>query len=399
MPIAICRACKSYAGKAINYVTDEKKAERITINGLDESRSLSQQFIDTAHLHGKGETYDERKYYHIKFSFEPKDRIKNGGKLDAELAEKITNEYLQNHYKGNEYVLATHIDKEHIHCHAIINAVSFEDGKKIQHSNYDLMEMKDQINDISEQYGVSRFDWKQAVKERRLEQKQERIKEPKLLTQAEKYIKERLGDEWTANSWKDTLRCKIDEAKGVCTSRAELQDYLKNNYNIEMPRNTDKTVSFIHPAVNIKVRGAKLGADYTNKALEQAFEQNIERNISYAKLRYTDEKAGTTGHSTGPNYASNIGDSISKNDPIGSGIDESGECATQADIGRLHKKLSEIRGIDKQFNPDEQRRVDEDNKRDEQQAGKQSKGVTEQQPNIKPKLPVRDKGIDWTHSR
>ena len=28
MPIAICRACKSYAGKAINYITDENKAER-----------------------------------------------------------------------------------------------------------------------------------------------------------------------------------------------------------------------------------------------------------------------------------------------------------------------------------------------------------------------------------
>lgn len=293
MPIAICRACKSYAGKAINYITDENKAERIYTYGLDESRSLPQQFIDTARLFGKGENFDERKYYHLKFSFEAKDRIENGGKLNAELAEKIANEYLQNHYRGNEYVLAIHTDKDHIHAHAIINAVSFEDGKKIQHSNHDLANMKDEINDISEQYGVSRFDWKQAVKDKRKNLKQERTKEPKELTQSEKYIKERCGDEWTVNSWKDTLRAKIDEAKEICSSRSELQEYLKDNYGIDMPRNTKGTVSFNHPAVGVTVRGAKLGADYTSQSLEQAFEKNTERGISYAKLRHTEEISRT----------------------------------------------------------------------------------------------------------
>ena len=293
MPIAICRACKSYAGKAINYVTDEKKAERIYTHGLDESRSLSQQFIDTAKMYDKGEKYEERKYYHLKFSFEPKDRIENGGKLDAELAEKIANEYLQKHYSGNEYVLAIHTDKEHIHAHAIINAVSFENGKKIQHSNRDLANMKDEINDISEKYEISRFDWKQAVKEKRQSLKQERTKEPKELTQAEKYIKERCGDEWTANSWKDTLREKIDEAKEICSSRTELQEYLKENYRIEMPRNTKGTVSFKHPAVDVVVRGAKLGADYTSKAIDESINLNLERGISYAKLRPTEETSRT----------------------------------------------------------------------------------------------------------
>lgn len=289
MPIAICRACKSYAGKAINYITNEKKSERIYTHGLDESRSLSQQFIDTAKLYGKGENFDERKYYHLKFSFEPKDRIENGGKLDAELAEKIANEYLQKHYSGNEYVLAIHTDKEHIHAHAIINAVSFENGKKIQHSNRDLANMKDEINDISEKYEISRFDWKQAVKEKRQSLKQERAKEPKELTQAEKYIRERCGDEWTANSWKDTLRSKIDEAKEICSSRTELQEYLQENYGIEMPRNTKGTVSFKHPAVDVVVRGAKLGADYTAKTIDESMNFNLERGISYAKLRPTEE--------------------------------------------------------------------------------------------------------------
>ena len=111
MPIVICRACKSYAGKAIKYVTDEKKAERVLTYGLDETKSLSKQFINTAKMHGKGEDYNERKYYHIKISFEPKDRIEHGGVLDAALAERISADFLRERYSQNEYVLAVHTDK------------------------------------------------------------------------------------------------------------------------------------------------------------------------------------------------------------------------------------------------------------------------------------------------
>ncbi len=31
-----------------------------------------------------------------------------------------------------EVVVATHLDKEHIHCHFVINSVSFKDGKRLQ---------------------------------------------------------------------------------------------------------------------------------------------------------------------------------------------------------------------------------------------------------------------------
>jgi len=374
MPLVICRACKSYAGKAINYVTEKNKAERITTHGLDESRSFAQQFIDTAALHGKGDSYDERKYYHIKISFEPKDRIENGGKLNAEFAEKIADEYFKKQYGNHEYILATHTDKKHIHCHAIINAVNFENGKKIQHSNKDLADMKDHVNDVAEQYGVSRFDWKEAVKLKRQKAKEERASSAKELTQAEKYIQERHGEEWTSSSWKETLRNKIDEAKGQCTSRAEFEKYLSENYGIEMPRNTNKTVSFKHPAVDETVRGVKLGAEYTAESIDGALNENNERKMSHARLRITEERAdrdiGTAraGADAGTNNKINIGDNISANDAIGSGADESGERGTQTSVSELREKLQEIRGLDAQFNPAEQRRATEAAERAAQQA-------------------------------
>jgi hypothetical protein len=369
----------------MKYVTDKNKAERITTHGLDETRSFAQQFIDTAMLHGKGNTYDERKYYHIKISFEPKDRIEKGGKLTVELAEKIANEYFEKQYGHHEYILATHTDKEHIHCHAIINAVSFESGKKIQHKNKDLADMKDHVNDVAEKYGVSRFDWKQAVKLKREKAKQELADKAKELTQSEKYIQDRHGEEWTSSSWKETLRNKIDEAKTQCTSRAEFEKYLLESYGIEMPRNTNKTVSFKHPAVDETVRGVKLGAEYTAENIDRALNENYERSESNARLRTTEERTDRAADApigradTGTGNEINIRDTISANDGIGSGTDESGERRIKTDTGELYGKLQEIRGLDKQFNPAEQRRAAEVDKHTTQQTRRKAEQLESEQ--------------------
>lgn len=336
MPIIICRACKSHAKKAIDYIMDPAKADKIYMHGLDPNKDLAQQFNDTARMFGKGNDYGERKYYHIKISFEPKDNIKNGGVLDPSMAEKITKLYLQDNYGDNEYLLVVHTDKEHIHTHAIINSVRFTDGKKIQHSNRDLARMKDEINDISEIYGVSRFDWKQAVKDKRLAHKKEHIKAKKMLTQSEKYIQERHGEEWSSYSWKDTLRNKIDEAKEMCANREEIEVYLRENYGIEMPRNTEKTVSFKHPSVNETVRGTKLGADYASQALELIFKKNQERGVSYAKLRIAEQ-------ATSPNSPRTVTD-VKSNEQ-----DRVGEQLAEREFNGVHSTIRKIEEGTKTF--------------------------------------------------
>jgi len=390
MPLVICRACKSHAGKGIKYITEKKKAERITTHGLDESRSFAQQFIDTAMIHGKGSTYDERKYYHIKISFEPKDRIENGGKLNGELAEKIADEYFQSQYGKYEYILATHTDKEHIHCHAIINAVSFEDGKKIQHSKKDLAMMKDRVNDVAERHGASKFDWRGSVRGKRQKAREGHAEAFKELSQSEKYIQERHGEQWTTSSWKETLREKIGEAKGQCASRAEFEKYLLENYGIEMPRNTEKTVSFKHPAVDETVRGVKLGGEYTAESIDQALKENQERGKNNARLRNTEERGDKDRTARGRDNAGaahtvNIGDTISANEPVRGGADESGEHRVKTNTGELRAKLQKIRGLDAELNPTEQRRTDEAAER----AEKQTRAIIEQ--------PVQQTGTEAEH--
>ena len=61
-----------------------------------------------------------------------------------------------------------------------------------------------------------------------------------------------------------------------------------------MPRNTAKTVSFVHPAVgeSYAVRGAKLGKDYTAESIDKALQENKERRVLNAGLFISQDAHG-----------------------------------------------------------------------------------------------------------
>ena len=52
---------------------------------------------------------------------------------------------------------------------------------------------------------------------------------------------------------------------------------------------------------------------------------------------------------------------------------------TALTIGRLHEKLQQIRGLDKKYNPTEQRKRDEEHKRTEQQAREETQRTARKQ--------------------
>ena len=76
------------------------------------------------------------------------------------------------------------------------------------------------------------------------------------------------------------------------------------------------------------------------------------------------------------------GHTISANEPIGSGADESGERGAETNTGELRGKLQQIRGLNKQYNPAEQRRVTEADKRTAQQARAEAERVKNEQRNV-----------------
>ena len=92
-------------------------------------------------IHG-GDKTDGRQYYHLVQSF-PK-----GYEITPEKAHQIACEFAEKAFGNYECVVATHIDREHIHSHIVFNSVSFDTGKKY-HSNLDsvkkLMSLSDEI--------------------------------------------------------------------------------------------------------------------------------------------------------------------------------------------------------------------------------------------------------------
>ena len=96
--------------------------------------------------------YDGRLYYHLVQSFP------SGYEIEPELAHKIAVKLAEKAFNKYEVVVATHIDREHIHSHLVVNSVSFDDGKKY-HSNKESIEQLMKISDeICQRYGVHVLD-------------------------------------------------------------------------------------------------------------------------------------------------------------------------------------------------------------------------------------------------
>ena len=114
MPLFKCSASKAKPKNGIRYITDQNKAAFVSAKNLFEDEDYAKQFEETAKRFGKGGKVDERKYYHFKHSFDPKDNItpEEATRLTEELAKKAFGDY--------EYIIATHTDRAHIHCHIIV---------------------------------------------------------------------------------------------------------------------------------------------------------------------------------------------------------------------------------------------------------------------------------------
>ena len=146
--MAIIEAISSKANlkTIINYVTQDKKTSEKLITGKDcLAESSLEEMLYTKNLYHKN---TGRQYIHIIQSFDPNDNLSKEkvNKAGLELAEK---------FNGFQVLVATHIDKEHLHNHLIINSVSFENGYKIQMSKKDLQDLKNYSDEICLKIGAS----------------------------------------------------------------------------------------------------------------------------------------------------------------------------------------------------------------------------------------------------
>jgi hypothetical protein len=137
----------------LNYVSKKEKTvseDKRFVTGVNCSPETALDEMNaTKNLYHKS---DGRLYYHLVQSFP------SGYEIEPELAHKIAVELAEKAFNNYEVVVATHIDREHIHSHFVFNSVSFEDGKKY-HSNKESVEQLMKLSDeICQQYAVHVLD-------------------------------------------------------------------------------------------------------------------------------------------------------------------------------------------------------------------------------------------------
>ena len=107
--------------QAIDYITNPAKTNEqlLTDYVRCDPGYAAQQMMDTTRALGKTAG---RQCYHIIQSFKPDE-------ITPELAHEIAKQFAAEHLPGYEAVIATHVDKTHIHSHIVFNSVNAVTGK------------------------------------------------------------------------------------------------------------------------------------------------------------------------------------------------------------------------------------------------------------------------------
>lgn len=249
MPLLKCSASKAKPKNGITYITNPKKAAYVSSRNLFEDEDYAEQFEQTAKRFGKGDKFDERKYYHFKLSCARSDNV------TAQQAHRYAEEVAEKLFESCECVIATHTDTQTVHSHIIVNAVHPITGKKLQFSQKDYVAMKDEVNRIGKEHSFTETDFRKRSKNSR--------------TATERKILLKGG-----TSWKEELREVIVEAIKKTTTPDKFKEYLEKCYGVKITRD-GKDYSYLHPEKQKPIRGAKLGTNYTkSEVIRKIGEQN-----------------------------------------------------------------------------------------------------------------------------
>ena len=134
------------------YVMQEKKTAwegEPLVSGINcQPQRVYDDFLNTKLLYHKdGGTM----FYHMVQSF-PK-----GAAVDPRQAHEAA-QRLAEYFDGCEVLVCTHVDREHIHSHCVINSVNFETGKKLHMAKKQLQELMRRNDAICLEMGLPVFD-------------------------------------------------------------------------------------------------------------------------------------------------------------------------------------------------------------------------------------------------
>ena len=241
MAVTKIKAIRGTLSKAIAYILNpEKTDEKLLVSSYGcASETAAREFEWTRKIaEQKGMNPVRIIARHVIQSFEI-------GEVTPELAHEIGKQFADEILRGKyEYVLTTHIDKDHVHNHLIFNAVDFVDYhayKSYKRIYYDMREVSDRL---CKENGLSV-----------IPPSQNKGMSYKEYTEAKR-----------GTSWKQKLKQTIDRL--VITSK-DYDDFLRLMQEAGYEIKTGKYISFRAEAQERFTRSKTIGENYTEERIKE----------------------------------------------------------------------------------------------------------------------------------
>lgn len=260
MAITKLKEIRSTLDKAIQYICNPDKTEgQLLVDSYQCSPGTAAAQMELTESYGTHR--GNRKAYHLIQSFAPDDDI------TPEKALEIGKQYADLVTGGKyEYVIATHIDKGHIHNHIIFNATSCKNYRKYHHGKDDIQRIRDLSDRLCYENNLSVI----------TETSGRRGKNHK------EYQESKVG-----NSWKDRLADLIDTA--VFESKT-FEEFLEKMEFEGVDVRQGKHISFKCELLGQKraSRGKTIGKGYTEEAIRARIARD-EKYLSENNLKSPEE--------------------------------------------------------------------------------------------------------------
>ena len=233
----------------IAYAKDEEKTEReFYVEGINCNVAIARdQFITVKEQYQKT---DGIQAYHGYLSFKETD-------ISPEMAQKIGMEFANEVWgKRFQVVVTTHLNTKHLHCHFVVNSISFVDGKHLWGEEKAWFKFRKVADRICEKYGLY------------YDQNPNRSKQSEYLT-----MKEKAGMPTRYSVAKEAIDYAIDHSKTLKEFQFALKE-MGYAYNLSPSR---KYWTVIPKGYDKPIRLKNLGADYTNDRIVERIKENRDR--------------------------------------------------------------------------------------------------------------------------
>ena len=246
------------------YVTQEKKStweDEPLISAINcQPQSVYDDFINTKLLYHKDSGV---MFYHMVQSF-PK-----GAAVDPRQAHEAA-QRLAEYFDGCEVLVCTHVDREHIHSHCVINSVNFETGKKLHMAKEQIQELMRRNDMICQEMGLPVFDAP--------------TQQARGMSGTEYHTALR------GQSWKLRLMNTIDECMKYAADRDAFVSLMESEGYAVRWEDTRKYITYTTPD-GMKCRDNKLHEEkYCKEAMEHEF--RIRAELIKRKFRRAEETDG-----------------------------------------------------------------------------------------------------------